>query len=117
MKDFDVFYNDEKTASVRICPDRVYITRYVLHPVKQIFPKDEMPRFEFGEVLRNRCWDPHRDNIDKYLEKMGLDSFDVYKICEKTHGVRIGEPIWFRFEGETITAKDVLVERTFDERS
>ncbi len=109
MRNFDVYFRDEKTASVRIDGGRVHVTRYVKHPVKQIFAKDELTKYELGEVLRLRCWEEKRDNIEKYLQKLGLDEYDVYKICEKTHGVRLTDSIWFRFEGETITSKDVLV--------
>ncbi len=109
IPDFDVFYGDELTAHVEIKPPHVYVTRYVIHPVKQIFYKDELNMFELGEVLRLRCWSKDRDNLDKYLKKLGLDNYDVYGICRKTHGVSFQEYIWFRFEGETITSKDGLV--------
>ena len=108
MRNFDVYHKDEKTAKVVIEDNKVHVTRYVLHPVKQIFPKDELSRYEFGEVLRLRCWEEGRDNLDRYLSKLGLDEYDVYKICEKTHGVRLSDYIWFKFDGEDITAKDVL---------
>ena len=108
MRNFDVFYGEEKTASVEIGQSTVKVTRYVLHPVKQIFAKDELTRYEFGEVLRSRCWEEGRKNLDKYLQKLGLKEYDVYKICEQTHGVRIGDYTWFRFAGETLTAKEAL---------
>lgn len=108
MKNFTVYWKDEKTAYVDLSGPTVKITRYVIHPVKQIFAKDEITRYELGQVLRLRCWDENRDNLHRYLEKMGLDEYNPYKICEYTHGVMFGSFIWFRFDGEDITAKDVL---------
>ena len=108
MKNFTVYHKDEKTAYVEIKDNRVHVTRYTLHPVKQIFPKEDMSLYEFGNVLRLRCWEEGRKNIEKYLNKLGLSEYNVYKICEKTHGVRKNDYIWFRFDGENITGDDVL---------
>lgn len=109
MENFTVYWKDEKTAYVDLTGPTVKITRYIKHPVKQIFAKDEMSRYDFGEILKSRCWDEHRDNIDKYLAKMELDEYNPYEIVKHTHGVMFGSFIWFRFDGETITAKDVLL--------
>ncbi len=108
MRNFDVFFDDEKTAEVRIEPPIVRVNRLVIHPVKQIFAKDVLTMAEFEQVLRKRCWDEHRDDLSKNLEILGLKEFDPYKICEKTHGVVAHEYTWFRFEGEDISSKDVL---------
>jgi hypothetical protein len=108
MKNFTVFWNDEKTAYVDLTGDKVKVTRYVIHPVKQIFAKDELTRYEFGEVLTMRCWDRNRDNISEYLDKLGIDEFNPYKICEHTHGAMYGSNIWFLFDGENLTSEDVL---------
>ncbi len=110
MKNFTVYWNNEKTAYVDLSGDMVRIERFVIHPVKQIFAKSVMTRYEFGKVLYSRCWDEKRDNIDKYLTKIGLTEFDPYKICEHTHGVMFGSKIWFLFDGETLNAEDVLLE-------
>ncbi len=109
MKNFTVYWNNEKTAYVDLTGDTVKITRYVLHPVKQIFAKDEMTRYEFGRVLKLRCWDENRDHLERYLKKIGLDEYDPYRICEHTHGVMYGSKIWFCFDGEQLNAEDVLV--------
>ena len=108
MKNFRVYFDDELTASVEIQERAVFITRYILHPVKQSFPKDILTRYEFGEVLRLRCWEEKRDGLEKYLKALGLEEYDVYKICEKTHGVMIGDRTWFLFDGEDLTSEDVL---------
>ena len=106
---FSVYWENEKTADVDVQTSRVYIKRYILHPVKQIFCKDEMTRYELGVILKSRCWDEHRDGLKSYLDKMGLDEFNPYKICRYTHGVMFQDKTWFLFEGENLTWDDVRV--------
>ena len=111
MDNFTVYWMNEKTAYVDLTGDRVRIERYVLHPVKQIFAKDEMTRYEFGRVLKSRCWEEGRDHLDRHLANLGLSEYDPYKICERTHGVMYNSNIWFCFDGEDLKAEDVLIAR------
>ncbi len=104
---FSVFWGDEKTADVTFTNSMALIKRYSQHPVKQIFAKDEIPLFEFGEILKTRCWDEHRDNLEKYLHKLGLSDYNPYEICRKTHGVMCQDKVWFKYEGESLTWDDV----------
>ena len=106
-ENFSVYWDNEKTADVQILENKALIKRYSNNPVKQIFAKDEIPLFELGEILTWRCWDKNRENIEKYLFKLGLTEFDPYKICRKTHGVMFQDKIWFKYEGENLTWEDV----------
>lgn len=106
-ENFSVYWANEKTADVQILENQVQIKRYSNNPVKQIFSKDEIPLFELDEILSWRCWDKNRENIEKYLFKLGLTDFNAYKICRKTHGVMVQDKIWFNFEGENLTWDDV----------
>ena len=106
-EDFSVFCEDEKTADVIICENQVHIRRYTTNPAKQIFSCDSISLFELGEILKWRCWDEHRENIEKYLFKLGLTEFNSYKICRKTHGVMFQDKIWFKYNGETLSWNDV----------
>ena len=107
IDNFSVYWVNEKTADVEIFENKVKIKRYTLHPAKQIFYADEMPLFKLGEILTLRCWDEHRVNLDKYLEKLGVDGFNPFAICRKTHGVTAADRIWFKFQGEEISFEDV----------
>lgn len=109
IKNFTVYWNNEKTAYVDCKGDKVVIHRYTTHPAKQIFAKDVMTRYELGQVLLSRCWDEKRENLDKYLSKIGLTEFNPYAICEYTHGVMFGSKIWFLYDGENLKAEDVLL--------
>ena len=102
-----IFWKNEKTAEATIFENEVLIERFTLNPAKQIFAKEKISRFEFGEILQWRCWDQNRDNIEKYLFKLGLTDFNPYQICRKTHGVMYQDKIWFKFDGENISWEDV----------
>ena len=104
---FETYWEDEKTAFARVEKDHADITRYVIHPVKQIFYKDRMTRYELGEILKSRCFDEGRPDISKLLSMMGLSEYDIYKICRYTHGRMVQDKIWFKYDGEDLTWKDV----------
>lgn len=106
-EDFSVYWEDEKTADVKLTESAAIITRYTNNPAKQIFSSDEVSLFELGEILKWRCWDEHRENIEKYLFKLGLTEFNPYKICRKTHGVMFQDKIWLKYKNENLTWKDV----------
>lgn len=106
-RNFSVFWKNEKTADVKILDSIVRIRRYTKNPAKQIFCKDQMSLFELGEIFKWRCWDERRENIEKYLFKLGLAQFNPYKICKRTHGAMYQDNIWFKFEGEALSWNDV----------
>lgn len=103
--DFLLMWQDEVISSVSVGEKTVHIDRFILHPVKQIFYKDDITRFEFGEILRHRCWDESRPDMNNLLSLIGLREFNPYEICKKTHGKMIQDDTWFKFEGETLTYK------------
>ena len=104
---FSVFWKDEKTADVKLLDSSALRRRYTIHPAKQIFCKEQLSLFELGEIFKWRCWDERRENIEKYLFKLGLAQFNPYKICKRTHGAMYQDNIWFRFEGESLSWDDV----------
>ena len=107
QENFSVLWEDEKTADVTISENQAHVIRYTTNPVKQIFAKEELSLYELGEILKWRCWDQKRENIEKYLYKLGLTDFNPYKICRKTHGVMFQDKIWFRYNDENLCWNDV----------
>ena len=99
---FLLMWRDEVISSVVIGEKKVHIDRFILHPVKQIFYKDDISRFEFGEILANRCWDRSREDIDTLLRLIGLNEYNPYEICKRTHGKMAQDDTWFKFDGETL---------------
>ena len=104
---FSVFWKDEKTADVTVFESSASIKRYTNNPAKQLFCKNEISLFELGEIFKWRCWDENRENMEKYLYKLGIHEFNPYKICRKTHGVMYQDKIWFKFKGEELAWDDV----------
>lgn len=106
-ENFSVYWENERVADVTILENKAVIKRFSKNPAKQIFAQDEIPLFELWEILSWRCWAKNRENIEKYLFKLGLTEFQPYKICRKTHGVMYQDKIWFKYEGETLSWEDV----------
>ena len=109
---FLLMWDDEVISSVTVGETSVHIDRYILHPVKQIFYKDDITRFEFGEILRHRCWDEGRPDMKELLHLIGLEEFNPYEICKKTHGKMVQDSTWFKFDGETINY-DILTGKKY----
>lgn len=103
----ECYWKDEKTASVRLDERYAYISRYTLHPGKQLFYADKITRYEFGEILEDRCWDRNRPDLKKLLSMIGIDEYNPYEICKRTHGKMYQDKIWFRFPGEILSYEEV----------
>jgi len=106
---FEVFWKDEITARVHVQEKRVKISRFTEHPVKQLFAEKTMTRYQLNRILELRCWERERADIDEILAHLGLREYNPYEIVKKTHGVSYNDYIWFRFPGEQLTSRDVLV--------
>jgi hypothetical protein len=50
--------------------------------------------------LRNRCFDRARPDKADLLNYLGLEEYNVYEIIRRTHGVILGDFIWFRFDDD-----------------
>ncbi len=85
----------------------VILERYTTNPAKQLFYADRISLFELGEILTTRCWEENRSDIDELLHLIGLHTYDPYAIVRRTHGLMAQDPIWFRFEGERLTYREV----------
>lgn len=105
------FWADELVAYVKINQNKVKVQRLTDHPVKQIFHTDEMDVFYFSTVLETRCWQRDCRNIDNYLKKLDIPYYDPLAIVKKTHGVSYNDFLWFKFNGERLTWKDVAPRR------
>lgn len=106
---FEVFWRDELTARVSVQGSRVHVSRYCIHPLKQLFAKEEMTRYQLNRILEMRCFEKERADVPQILDRLGLKEYNPYEFVKKTHGVSYNDYIWFRFPEENLTAKDVLV--------
>ena len=107
IHNFTLMWRDEPTADLKISGDDVILERYTTNPAKQLFYADRISLFELGEILTTRCWEENRSGIDELLNLIGLDTYDPYAIVRRTHGLMAQDPIWFRFEGEKLTYREV----------
>lgn len=108
------FWNEELVAFLTVKDNKVKIQRFSDHPVKQIFHADEMDIFKLSTILETRCWQRDCRNIDNYLKKLDIPFYDPLAIVKKTHGVSYNDFLWFKFNGESLTWKDVSPRRARD---
>ena len=106
---FEVYWKDEITARVYVRKQNVTVSRFSENPGKQLFAERKMTRYQLGKILEMRCWQKERADIHEILDHLGLKEYNPYEIVRKTHGVSYNDFIWFRFPGEKLTSKDVLV--------
>lgn len=106
---FEVYWKDEITARVYINANEVLVSRFTDNPGKQLFAQKKMTRYQLGKILELRCWEKERADIGEILRNLGLNEYNPYEIVRKTHGVSYNDFIWFRFPGEKLTSKEVLV--------
>lgn len=106
--DFFLMWEDEVIASVKVGDKEVYADRFILHPVKQIFYADKVPRFIFGQILKDRCFDENRADCKSILHSIGLNEYNPYEICKITHGKMVQDKTWFKFEGETMNYRTLI---------
>ncbi len=45
------------------------------------------------------------------LGMIGLNEFNPYEICKKTHGKMVQDMTWLKFKGETLTYKELTRRR------
>ena len=105
---FCAYWKDELISKVDVEGNEVFITRYILHPVKQIFWTDKMDVFQLTRVFEGRCWERGRSDIQDILHSLGLSVYDPFEIVKKTHGVSYNDFLWFQFEGENLNYKDLM---------
>lgn len=109
--EFSSYWKDELMAKVSVHGNSVDVTRFVLHPVKQIFFSDKMNIFQLSQIFEDRCWERDRADINNILKALGLKYFDPLEIIKKTHGVSYNDFLWFQFSGENFRYKDMKTRR------
>ena len=106
---FEVYWKNELSARVSVSKNRVHVSRFIKHPVRQIFHADNISRQQLMEALRLRCFEEGRPDIQDKIKALGLNEYNPLEIVRKTHGVSYNDYIWIRFPGEKLRAEDVLV--------
>lgn len=108
---FSTYWKNEKTSDVVIVSDRskVEYKRYSDEICEAPFGFDN-PSFEqMYRFLESRCMPKGRQQLQEYLDDLGLAEYNVYEILRKTHGVMWEDFLWLKFEGESVTWDEVKV--------
>ncbi|MCF0186952.1 MAG: hypothetical protein HUJ98_10750 [Bacteroidaceae bacterium] len=105
---FETYWKNQITARVYVRPTEVLVTRITSGPFRQLFFANKMTNAQLMQVLELRCWDRNRADINLLLNRMGLTEYNPLEIVKRTHGTTVNDFFWFRFQGEKLTAKDVL---------
>lgn len=106
--EFSTYWKNQLTAKVVVRGTKVDITRFILHPVKQIFWSDKMDIYQLSCIFEDRCWDRERTDINDILKSIGVRYYDPLEIVKKTHGVSYNDFLWFQFAGEKFQYEDML---------
>ena len=104
-----VFWMDELVTNIFLRDKLVLVKRYDKSPVKQIFPKNRMTYSEFVDILSSRCWESENADMQRILQANDLKEYSIPYVIKKTHGVSYNDPLWFEFENENLSARDVLI--------
>ena len=102
---------DKLITYVKVTHNQTKVQKFTSHSVKQIFHDDEIDVLKVPTVLETRCWQRDCRSIDNYLKKLDISYYDPLAIVKKTHGVSYNDFLWFRFNGENLTWKDVAPRR------
>ena len=107
---FSVMFEDTETARVSL-GDNKYFDVQLLTEDKYTHPFFIMPTdYDYiVDWLDSRSVDRERSDLEDILNRPGIEDYDTIEILRKTHGVSYDDPMWIRFEGETVTWNDVRV--------
>jgi len=97
-----LYYKNKDRITTKIEVDyqagTVQIENYSDFPLELAFGVNKHPTIQdFEEFLESRCFPRTRDRMKLHLRELGLDYYDPYAICKKTHGRLEGDPYSVEF--------------------
>lgn len=115
---FDVMLKNNIVATIHVdrINKKVQWWRFEENPFKVPFYLFGLPGFTKHEpnynwvekFLIHRTFPRERGNCRDILNFLGLDRYNIWDICRKTHGVTSDDPFWLRFpEHSNITRGDI----------
>ena len=88
---------------------RATVEHFTDDPLRCLIPQKSVDAYRLMEVLEMRCPDRHNANIEKFLESIDLDHYDVLGILKHTHGLQRSDYLWVRFDDEPINYDDIKI--------
>lgn len=109
--EFDWMWRDEIYAHVRINrkTGEVLCEEYQDDVFLQFLGKRPHTIEYVMKVFESRLFDRHRPDCDEMCDYWGVNGYNPYELCPKTHGVNTDDFSWIKWEGETLTWNDVKV--------
>lgn len=100
--DMILYYKNKDRITTKIEVDyrtgTVRIENYSDFPLELAFGINKHPTIQdFEDFLESRCFPRTRDRLKLHLRELGLDYYDPYAICKKTHGCLEGDPYSIEF--------------------
>lgn len=101
---FDVYFKDEKVGRVVLRGNTLVenICYFDWKNFERPWGKYPLILMRSGEAVRSwladRVVPEDRANIGEILSVYGLKEYNVYRLCEKTHGTMIGSANWIKFD-------------------
>lgn len=101
IKSFEMLWHDTVMCSVTVKNDVPIKIEQFCHPnlMPAIFINDKQSLITF---FKNHTFDENRPDMKELLQLLGLNYYNPYLMCRKLHGIQCGQPVWLRFEDDTI---------------
>ena len=104
----DYFCKEQLCTHIEIVDGNVNFINYTDDTIDKAFGNQVVVnKSSVYEFLEDRCFPKTRANCKRVLQRLGLDYYDAYLICKKTHGVLWEDFNWIRFDNESVTWEDV----------
>lgn len=107
-----VYDKENLVTDIWIENEQIKIKRYDNRIGHQLFlmpDTSNITKKEFLEIMELRAIPKTRDGIERILNYLGLEKYDLMKLLRKTHGVSGNDFLWLRFDNENICYNDVKV--------
>ena len=107
--DFETYWRDEKTSTVKVRGNDVSFINYTNDPLKLPFGvKQSVERWEVEDYFEDRCFPRERANCNDILGELGLSCYEPELICRKTWGRQFDDFCWIKFLDEPkVTYEDI----------
>lgn len=101
---FDIYKKDTKVGRIELDGNKLIKNESYFDISEEPFPfminpfiymKDGM---SVRRYLATRVVPPERANIRQILNALGLKEYNIYNLLEKTHGVKVDDFIWLKFD-------------------
>lgn len=101
---FDIYKKDTKVGRIELDGNKLIKNESYFDISEEPFPFMINPFIYMRDgmsvrrYLATRVVPPERANIRQILNALGLKEYNIYNLLEKTHGVKVDDFIWLKFD-------------------